>query len=475
MRRGLLPRSRSAALKAARSLVVLLFVAIVLTACGSPLVRVAKALPFVRGPAARSPRDLAPGHRFRASSSPCIASPAIFRAGAKAAVAIGCWDGYFYLLDAELNDLTGWPKFSPGGYFSSPAVADLDGDGQDEIVVGSEAGKLQAWSADGRDSPGFPVDLGYHIWAGPMVMPGPRIAIGDRGRMWVFDGLGKAAPGWPQAMQGWPDATAAYAPGLLALTSLTPGDTSRGWLYAWDETGRVESGFPIDLALDTDSSPALADLDGNGQTWVIFGDDGGYLHVIGRDGRERAGFPARTRGPTPDRPTPTPAPPGGNPYSIEASPAVADLDGDGHLEIVAGSWDGSLYVWDDRGATKPGWPLRVADQIISSAALVDLDADGRPDIVAGSKDGSLYGWTPEGKPLPGFPYRLGAPVFSSPWVGDLDDDGRADIVVGANNGIHLLHDVGPLGLAAWPTFHQNAQRRGVAPGSQSSLTNEGAP
>jgi len=150
-------------------------------------------------------------------------------------------------------------------------------------------------------------------------------------------------------------------------------------------------------------------------------------------------------------------------YSIEASPALADLDGDGRIEIAVGSWDGRMYVWDDAGQPKPGWPVAVLDQIISSAALVDLDGDGWLDVVVGSKDGRLYGWTAEGRPLAGFPYELGDAVFSSPWVGDLEADGRADIVVGANNGVHLIRDVGPLGRAAWPTFHHDERRTGALP------------
>ena len=45
---------------------------------------------------------------------------------------------------------------------------------------------------------------------------------------------------------------------------------------------------------------------------------------------------------------------GGNAYSIEASPAIADLDGDGRLRSAVGSWDGSMYLWDDGG--QPGTP-----------------------------------------------------------------------------------------------------------------------
>jgi hypothetical protein len=248
----------------------------------------------------------------------------------------------------------------------------------------------------------------------------------------------------------------------LALTTLTPGDVSQGWIYAWHESGMLLDGYPVKLEMDSDSSPAIADLDGDGVPWIIFGDDRGWLHVMDLKGRQRAGFPVRSLGPRPG-PTPTPHPPGGNVYSIEASPAVADLDGDGRYEIAVGSWDGRMYVWDDAGGLRSGWPVMVDDQIISSAALVDLDGDTQLDLVVGSRDGHLYGWSADGEPLPGFPHALGSPVFSSPWVGDLEGDGRADVVVGANNGIHVLSDVGSMGASAWPMFHQDGGRRGTVP------------
>ena len=408
---------------------------------------------------------LSADHRFRETREPVISSPIAWDLdddGVKE-IAVGSWDGYFYLMDADLQDLPGWPKFSPKGFFSSPALADLDDDGDEEILVGAESGELFAWHTDGRDVEGFPVDLGYHLWATPAILEGPRMAVSGFESMVVLDRHGNAAPGWPQPMQGWADAGATTDGSVLAVTTLTPGDPSQGWLYAWSTEGEPLPGFPVELPLDSDSSPALADLDGTGAWWIVFGDDAGFLHAIDRRGESREGFPVRSYGPGAG-PTPTPHPPGGNVYSIEASPAVADLDGDGRDEIAVGSWDGRMYLWDDDGSLMPGWPVKVGDQIIASAALVDLDGDRHLDIVVGSKDHYLYGWTVEADPLPGFPYDLGDHVFSSPWIGDLDGDGRADVVVGADNGIHVLRDVGPLGRVAWPTFRGDAARIGLSPG-----------
>jgi hypothetical protein len=410
-----------------------------------------------------SAQSLGQGHWFRPTSKPVISSPVAWDLdgdGVKE-IAVGSWDGNFYLLDDELDDLPGWPQSSPKGFFSSPALTDLDGDGRMEILVGSDSGHLYAWNHDGSPAPGFPVDLGYSAWSSPTVLDGPLIAIGGLEQMFLLDAEGRPAPGWPRPMPGWADATAATDGRVLAITSLTPGDPSQGWLTVWTIEGDLLPGFPLELPLDSDSSPALADFDDDGGAWIVFGDDAGWLHVVDTDGRERPGFPARTLGPG-SGPTPTPHPPGGNVHSIEASPAVADVNDDGRLEIAIGSWDGRMYLWDDGGRPLPGWPVQVGDQIISSAALVDLDGDERLDIVVGSKDGRLYGWTSEGRPLPGFPYDLSAPVFSSPWVGDLEDDGRADVIVGADNGIHLLRGVGSLGRRAWPMFHRDEAHTGTA-------------
>lgn len=387
------------------------------------------------------------GQHFRETKEAVISSPAVADLDGDGVmeIAIGSWDGYFYLLDARLNSLPGWPKHSPQGFFASPALTGLDGDGELEVLVSAEAGKLYAWNKDGSDVPGWPISLGYRAWSSPTVLPDGRIAIGGLRQTMVMEPDGQPSPGWPQPHPNWADATVAVGPDLLVVTTLTTGRHVGGALNAWHLDGRPYPWSPRIMANDSDSSPAIADLDDDGAYEIVYGDDAGYVYVIGLDGVDRPGWPQRTAS------------------LVEASPAIADLDGDGLLEVVCGSWDGRMYVWDHAGRLLPGWPQAARDQFISSAALVDLDGDGAPDIIAGSKDGQVYGWTARGEALPGFPIDLGHHVFSSPWVGDLEGDGRADMVVGANNGIHLLRDVGSMGEAPWPRFHRDLHNTGFVP------------
>ena len=117
---------------------------------------------------------------------------------------------------------------------------------------------------------------------------------------------------------------------------------------------------------------------------------------------------------------------------ITSSPALGDLDGDGHLEIAVGSEKGYLYVWDYLGRQVL---LGSADEAIkfSSPVIGDIDGDGDREVVIGSDSDGVYAWHRNGIPVDGFPLETSDDVQSSPTLADLDRDGDIELIVGSND------------------------------------------
>ncbi len=394
-------------------------------------------------------QNFPPGHLFRATAAETVSSPAVydFDHDGRLEIVIGSFEGFCYLLDDSLRDLPNWPQRIAGGAFSSPALWDVDGDHQPEIFIGGNDGRLHGWQRDGKYVAGFPIDLGYRVWSSPVIIADSLLAIGGHEQMFVCDRRGQPAPGWPQRMQGWAMATPAWHEDLLVITTLTPGEASRGYVYAWHLSGAPYPGFPIRLPMDAPASPSLADLNGDGRVEIIAGDEGGFLHVLQREGSELPPFP-RLVG-----------------KGIHANPVIADLDQDGTFDLIFATTDGAVHAWSATGDCLLGWPVRLGYEMNSSPAVVAL-AGGGFGVIIGGGDHLLHGFAADGRPLSGFPVACGAEMHASPLVADLDGNGRREIIAGAHNGIHLLQDWLPAGSAVlqsqeWPMFRRNVQRSGL--------------
>jgi len=91
---------------------------------------------------------------------------------------------------------------------------------------------------------------------------------------------------------------------------------------------------------------------------------------------------------------------------------VGDTDGDGKNEIVTGSVDNNIYIWDWNGATWLNSHTLVGHTShINSVSIGDVLDDGKNEVVSGSADASVRIW-------------IGSQSNATAQKGDLNDDGE---------------------------------------------------
>ena len=166
--------------------------------------------------------------------------------------------------------------------------------------------------------------------------------------------------------------------------------------------GKKEGGLISPWSYDTKSSllssPIITDIDADGELEIIFGTKGGKIFVLNAFGRLKweyniVGKIDPVEAMFLDSETAN---------SIEASPTIFDINGDGKKEIIFGSAMGSVYALDCHG--KLIFKFQAKGGVRGQVLIADIDRDSEPEIIFGSSDKHLYILNNNGKQMLKMPH-----------------------------------------------------------------------
>ncbi|MBW2305582.1 MAG: VCBS repeat-containing protein [Deltaproteobacteria bacterium] len=370
-------------------------------------------------------------------------------------------------------------SIAPGEREAMPALADIDGDGDLDLFIGSAYGRIRFYRNIGSphrhhfqliDRAYLSIDAGQPV--APTFVDFDRdgdldlvISQGD-GLINLYRNNGTPrSPTWAE-----PVLVVETQDGGMTCPAFADVDgdgdadllvgTQTGCLRYYRNVGdTTESRFALDSGLHRNicveglCAPALVDIDGDGDLDLFIGSDSGNIFFLRNDGNARTpNWQLVTR----------------HYVSVDlgsySHPTLGDIDGDGDIDMLVGLENGLVAAILNRGNNRsPQWspgPLHyLSIQPVRHAApcLVDLDGDGDLDVLIGGADGRVQFFMNTGRrDLPEFSLTSSAyaginvEANAAPAAADLDGDGDMDILVGGVSGdIYHYRNDGTAVIPVW--------------------------
>ncbi len=326
--------------------------------------------------------------------------------------------GYVYLYHSDGRIADGWPVFLGGEIWASPAMADLDGDGEDEAIVTlRSSNEVHAFNGDGSELPGWPVHTGRGTLFTPAIgdLDGdgsPEIVINDQSSdLYIFrnDGSGYLdSSGIFLNVGNW---WKAGSPMIFdydgdLINDIGVGIYTNGHLYFGVFSSSGDTLLLIPLESRIASPPVVGDFRRDLNGYEILINDNGTVKLFDHQGNllvSDEGF---------------------------RTVVAADVNFDGELDIV-GTTERGVKVISSRGSVLLNMEFPGSEYYLKEPVVGDIDNDRVPEILFESLLGSrLFSVELDSSITPGFPFNLvESPGYSIPVLDDIDVDGFLDVIV----------------------------------------------
>ncbi|MFH1788128.1 MAG: PQQ-binding-like beta-propeller repeat protein [Candidatus Altiarchaeota archaeon] len=338
---------------------------------------------------------------------------------------------------ADLDVIWNYSAGSP--VKSSPAIANINGDQDLEIIFGADDKKLHALDYKGNTLWTYEADA--RIRSSPTIadLEGDNkteIIFGtDNGTLYVLDNQGELL--WTHQTNGSIE-TSPLAYNFDGTPEKEVIVTSKdGFVYAINHHG--EQKWAYETSESIRSSPSVADVNRDKEAEIVFGSDDNLVYILSFP--PAAGtWQYQTNG------------------DVAASPVAADYDGDGTVEVLSASTDSFVrpiyytYSTSRENQTeckvvgfeyvcgKPTvgfsrfmeeWNYSTGSAIYSSPSIASF-IGSRKDIVFGTDGKTLHIINYKGRRVGG--YTTNKAIRTSPAIADFDGDKIPEIVFGADDG-----------------------------------------
>ncbi len=399
------------------------------------------------------------------------------------------------------------------GNMAAPALADLDNDGDLDLLVGKGDNTLTHFRNSGTlTNPAWTLasekyanisEAGEGLQPSFVDLDGDQdldLLIGRCGDLvWYRNNGPPANPTWSRVAEGYAGLgfSCAVSPALGDWDGDGDADLVTGEHWGRPRFFRndgppnwaaVDISFPFDL--DGDSAPALADWDDDGDLDMLVGQAHGNVYKYTNAGS--AGSADWQYGgiqltlPWTDHP--------------HAFPALVDIDNDNapDLFIGEGGWQGPAaggnihYYHNDGSASAPDWQLVTTSfESIdvggwSKPAFADINGDSDMDLFIGAEDGTLTFVENVGTPTapawaaPVHPYAgLALGAYSAPAFFDVDQDGDLDMLAGLGDGsLTYVRNNGTINTPDWEVVaeqYPNMEAGGNAMPTAADIDGDGKP